>query len=171
MSESSDAKSQTPPPRTSPVGKGNATIVRGQTRDLYSHPQSYSTGNSTDSNMYAESTTDTMQANLPTSTDGLIFPLASQNFSQTLTSLKRSKLSIRNRLASILEDSSFVLRVAKCNALPLVANERCGNWYIPPEKKSGSVYFKSTDGHSGQWSFSTRRLNLQLLGLLEKHQG
>ena len=111
------------------------------------------------------------QTPLPTSTDGLIFPLASGNFSQTLTTLKRSKLSIKNRLESILEDSSFIQQVAELSSLPLVANERCGSWYIPLEKKVGSVYFKSTDGHSGQWNFSTRRLNLQLLDLLGKYNG
>lgn len=53
----------------------------------------------------------------------------------------------------------------------MVANERCGGWYIPPSLKvrdgkgrsgsgSGSVYFKSTDGHYGQWGFSLRRVNL-----------
>ena len=116
-------------------------------------------------------TMDSTKSALPTSTDNLIFPLASHNFSQTLISLKRSRLSIRNRLSSIIADSQFVQRVAKCNTLPLVANERCGSWYIPPEMKVGSVYFKSTDGHSGQWCFSTRRLNLQLLELLGKYHG
>jgi tRNA A64-2'-O-ribosylphosphate transferase len=56
-------------------------------------------------------------------------------------------------------------------ALPLVANERCGSWYIPPERKTASAYFKSTDGHTGQWSFSTRRLNLHLLDLVGRHDG
>lgn len=30
-------------------------------------------------------------------------------------------------------------------------------------KARGSAYFKSTDGHAGEWNFSLRRLNLQVL--------
>ena len=108
---------------------------------------------------------------LPTSIDSLVLPQASHNFSQTLSSLKRSRLSIRNRLSSIVEDASFVQTVAERYDLPLIANERCGSWYIPLNRKAGSVYFKSTDGHQGQWMFSTRRLNLQLFEIVEKHNG
>ncbi|KAL7805583.1 tRNA A64-2'-O-ribosylphosphate transferase [Trichoderma aethiopicum] len=54
---------------------------------------------------------------------------------------------------------------------PLVANERCGSWYIPPDKKDGSAYFKSTDGHERAWKFSTRRLNLHLIDLIEENDG
>lgn len=54
---------------------------------------------------------------------------------------------------------------------PLIANERCGSWYISPHLKQGSAYFKSTDGHFGIWSFSTRRLNLQLLGPIGESDG
>ncbi|MCJ1320142.1 hypothetical protein MMC15_005480 [Xylographa vitiligo] len=35
----------------------------------------------------------------------------------------------------------------------------------------GSAYFKSTDGHQGQWKFSLRRLNLQVLDVIEKFDG
>ena len=105
------------------------------------------------------------------STNSLIFPEASQNWSRTLSSLKRSTLSICNRLASIHEDSLFVQRVADIYDLPLIANERCGSWYIPAGRKAGSAYFKSTDGHQGQWSFSTRRLNLQLLDVIGRNSG
>lgn len=105
------------------------------------------------------------------STDSLIFPEASQNWARTLTSLKRSTLSIPNRLASIHQDSLFVQRVADAFHLPLIANERCGSWYIPPGRKGESAYFKSTDGHQGQWSFSTRRLNLQVLDVIGKSNG
>lgn len=55
--------------------------------------------------------------------------------------------------------------------LPLVANERCGSWYIDPKRKAGSAYFKSTDGHTGQWKFSLRRLNLHLLELIGERGG
>ncbi|KAL8839468.1 MAG: hypothetical protein Q9176_004464 [Flavoplaca citrina] len=107
----------------------------------------------------------------PTSTASLVFPLASQNFSKTLSALKQSTLSITNRLSSIHQDALFVQQIADHYKLPLVANERCGSWYIPPESKVGSAYFKSTDGHQGQWSFSTRRLNLQILELVADHEG
>lgn len=107
----------------------------------------------------------------PTSTSSLLFPIGSHSFSKTLTSLKRSSLSVTNRLASIHHDSLIVQQAAEIFNLPLVANERCGSWYIPPELKAGSAYFKSTDGHQGQWSFSTRRLNLHILELIEEHNG
>ncbi|MCJ1435830.1 hypothetical protein MMC27_005206 [Xylographa pallens] len=107
----------------------------------------------------------------PTSIDSLILPTASHNFSRTLSSLKQSRLSIQNRLTSIYEDSQFVQNVSDSQNLPLVANERCGSWYIPTQKKMGSAYFKSTDGHQGQWKFSLRRLNFQVLDIIEKFDG
>ena len=62
---------------------------------------------------------------------------------------------------------------------PVVANERCGSWYImrksrPPEEqevKSTSCYFKSTDGHTGNWFVSLKRLNLSLLEKCQPHGG
>jgi tRNA A64-2'-O-ribosylphosphate transferase len=101
----------------------------------------------------------------------LIFPIQSLNLSTTLHSLKRSALSIHNRLTSITSDSHFVQSVADAYDLPLVANERCGSWYIPPEKKTESVYFKSTDGHMNEWSFNLRRLNYQLLDVVKNFGG
>ncbi|MCJ1478664.1 hypothetical protein MMC13_007345 [Lambiella insularis] len=108
---------------------------------------------------------------MPVSTDSLIFPSAFHNLSQTLSSLKRSRLSIHNRLASIYQDSQFAQKVSDIHKLPLVANERCGSWYIPTEKKVGSAYFKSTDGHQGEWRFSLRRLNLQILEIIGEYDG
>ncbi|KAJ1935791.1 tRNA A64-2'-O-ribosylphosphate transferase, partial [Linderina pennispora] len=56
--------------------------------------------------------------------------------------------------------------------LPVVANERCGTWYVDPQIASAvSVYFKSTDGHNGNWKFSLRRANTQLLEALGTHRG
>ena len=107
----------------------------------------------------------------PTSISSLLLPSASQSFSSTLSSLKRSTLCITNRLHSIHQDSLFVQNVACNYNLPLIANERCGSWYIPPELKAGSAYFKSTDGHWGQWSFSSRRLNLQILEVIGRFGG
>ncbi|KAL4806157.1 tRNA A64-2'-O-ribosylphosphate transferase [Aspergillus unguis] len=111
-------------------------------------------------------------SDLPVSVSALHFPSTELlSVSQTLASLRRSALSVTNRLRSIEADAEFVREVADHYDLPLVANERCGSWYIPPEIKSGSAYFKSTDGHTGQWDFSFRRLNLQILPLARKHGG
>ncbi|KAI4178743.1 MAG: hypothetical protein LQ348_005544 [Seirophora lacunosa] len=111
-------------------------------------------------------------ANLyPTSFSSLLLPPASVNISRALSSLSRTSLSISNRLSSIHHDSLFVRQMAERYQLPLIANERCGSWYIPPDIKSGSAYFKSTDGHQGQWAFSPRRLNLHVLNIVEKHGG
>nr|POE56533.1 trna a64-2'-o-ribosylphosphate transferase [Quercus suber] len=93
----------------------------------------------------------------------LLFPHASTSLSSTLSELQRSKLSIRNRLHSIAQDADFAARISRHVWLPRIVNERCGSWYVPPSARAGSVYFKSTDGHFGQWSFSLRRLNLQIL--------
>ncbi|KAK3937671.1 initiator tRNA phosphoribosyl transferase-domain-containing protein [Diplogelasinospora grovesii] len=108
--------------------------------------------------------------------DDLIFPSSQTEFSnanlnKVLGSLKRSNLSITNRLRSIQTDTIFVAQTASELGLPLVANERCGSWYVPPAQKTGSAYFKSTDGHTGQWKFSTRRLNLHLLELIGRYDG
>jgi len=104
--------------------------------------------------------------------DEIIFPeQANHNFSKILGDLKRSNLSITNRLRSVQHDAAFVSEVAVTCSLPLVANERCGSWYIDPHQKAASAYFKSTDGHTGQWKFSTRRLNLHLLELIGSRDG
>ncbi|EFQ27959.1 initiator tRNA phosphoribosyl transferase [Colletotrichum graminicola M1.001] len=103
----------------------------------------------------------------------LIFPTAAgHNFSHILTDLKRANLSIANRLRSIAQDADFVAEAAACfGGRPLVANERCGSWYVRPADKRASAYFKSTDGHTNAWKFSTRRLNLHLLELIGEHDG
>lgn len=107
----------------------------------------------------------------PLTESDLIFPSASKSLSHTLTSLKRNNLSITNRLHSIATDAAFIQDVAAELNLPLVANERCGSWYIRPEEKAGSAYFKSTDGHFGKWAFSLRRLNLTVLDAIGESGG
>ncbi|KIW71335.1 hypothetical protein PV04_03516 [Phialophora macrospora] len=109
----------------------------------------------------------------PTTLAGLSLSDSSHNPSlyDSLKSIRKSTLSIPNRLNSILKDTEFVKEVCRYHGLPLVANERCGSWYIDPAEKAGSTYFKSTDGHHGQWDFSPRRLNLQLLPILAMHGG
>lgn len=112
-----------------------------------------------------------------TSLSDILFPsqeasVPNSNINRILGDLKRSNLSIANRLRSIQQDAGFVEEVRRAfGQRPLVANERCGSWYIRPEAKGGSAYFKSTDGHTGQWKFSTRRLNLHLLPMVEKFDG
>ncbi|KAL2813253.1 tRNA A64-2'-O-ribosylphosphate transferase [Aspergillus granulosus] len=111
-------------------------------------------------------------SDFPVSVSSLHFPSTEQlSVSQTLASLRRSALSLHNRFRSIEADAAFAREVADHYALPLIANERCGSWYIPPEIKTGSAYFKSTDGHTGQWDFSFRRLNLQILPIAREHGG
>jgi tRNA A64-2'-O-ribosylphosphate transferase len=107
----------------------------------------------------------------PTASDLIFSEQANHNFSKTLGELKRSTLSIRNRLQSIQQDAVFAKKIADAYGRPLIANERCGSWYIDPEHKGGSAYFKSTDGHTSVWKFSTRRLNLHLLKIIGKHDG
>jgi len=107
----------------------------------------------------------------PTASDLIFSEQANHNFSKTLGELKRSTLSIHNRLQSIQEDAAFAQRVASAYSRPLIANERCGSWYIDPAHKGGSAYFKSTDGHTGVWKFSLRRLNLHLMDIIGANDG
>lgn len=107
----------------------------------------------------------------PTAADLIFSDQANHNFSKTLGELKRSTLSIHNRLRSIEEDAAFAQKIQAAYGRPLIANERCGSWYIDPVKKGGSAYFKSTDGHTGVWKFSSRRLNLHLLEIIGKNDG
>ncbi|OAY76622.1 tRNA A64-2'-O-ribosylphosphate transferase [Ananas comosus] len=79
-------------------------------------------------------------------------------------SIKRRENSLYNALRSIYEDSVFVAEIAGLwPQLPLVANLRCGLWYSP--RFHSTCYFKSTDGHTNNCSFSTSRLNLHVAHL------
>ncbi|KAJ8606660.1 hypothetical protein MRB53_040796 [Persea americana] len=73
--------------------------------------------------------------NRPTGPSDLNFSSAHTNINSVVTELKRDKLSIRNRISSIVKDAAFVENVQKHLQLPLIANERCGSWYIRPEAK------------------------------------
>ncbi|PKU80691.1 tRNA A64-2'-O-ribosylphosphate transferase isoform X1 [Dendrobium catenatum] len=85
-------------------------------------------------------------------------------------SIKRKHNSLYNALRSIYEDSIFVAEIAGLwPDLPLVANLRCGLWYSP--RFEATCYFKSTDGHANNWSFSTSRLNLHLALLAGQRGG
>lgn len=75
--------------------------------------------------------------------------------------IKRRENSLYNALRSIYEDSIFVGEIALLwPELPLLANLRCGLWYS--SQFQSNCYFKSTDGHTNNWSFNTSRLNLHV---------
>ena len=80
-------------------------------------------------------------------------------------SIERAARRVRKRgqhiyhhLNSIDEDAVFVessiasLRSVYGCGVPALGNRRNGTWYSG--KFSGSVYFKSTDGHHGCWNFA-----------------
>ncbi|KAK7398988.1 hypothetical protein VNO78_10163 [Psophocarpus tetragonolobus] len=75
--------------------------------------------------------------------------------------IKKRENSLYNALRSIYEDSIFVSEISELwPEVPLVGNLRCGLWYS--RSLHSTCYFKSTDGHSNNWSFSTARLNIHV---------
>lgn len=83
------------------------------------------------------------------------------SLNQVIKELKREENSLYNCINSIVIDTAFVQQIAGIYPeLPVFANLRCGRWYTPDP--DGTCYFKSTDGHFGEWNFSTTRLNLHL---------
>ncbi|RPB16073.1 initiator tRNA phosphoribosyl transferase [Morchella conica CCBAS932] len=102
-------------------------------------------------------------ASIPASLTATFTP----SFGSLANSVRRSSRGLRNRLHSIARDAAFVERVRAAYGVPVVTNARAGDWYVDPARRQGGVYFKSTDGHVGEWMFSLRRLNLGLLGVLE----
>ncbi|KAI9677443.1 MAG: hypothetical protein M1817_006397 [Caeruleum heppii] len=105
----------------------------------------------------------------------------------TLAQHHRTAHSLANRLRSIAHDAAFVRTVARAWALGVLGNERCGAWYVDLDVNLGtrrgegreemekatvrSCYFKSTDGHYGNWGFSLRRGNLGVLRLVREEGG
>ncbi|KAK5781914.1 tRNA A64-2'-O-ribosylphosphate transferase PWA37_000677 [Arxiozyma heterogenica] len=87
--------------------------------------------------------------------------------------LRKDDRSLKNRIASILLDNQFLESevIPMFPRYPVIPNERCGIWYCDPKKYEKTCYFKSTDGHTNQWNFSTRRLNFHLLPLLKDYPG
>ncbi|KAI8051944.1 tRNA A64-2'-O-ribosylphosphate transferase [Syncephalis plumigaleata] len=95
-----------------------------------------------------------------------------QSFRQVNEDIRKIHRSIYHRLHSINYDIKFITELVELfPTLPVIANERCGSWYVPPHKKAASAYFKSTDGHHGEWCFSLRRANLHILPMIAQHQG
>ncbi|KAH7925292.1 initiator tRNA phosphoribosyl transferase, partial [Leucogyrophana mollusca] len=92
---------------------------------------------------------------------------------QAFVELRKESQDIYNRVHSIAEDAAFVRQVQRAYpTLPLLPNMRCGAWYTDPDIASKqSAYFKSTDGHTNNWSFNLRRPNLHILPLILEHQG
>lgn len=85
-------------------------------------------------------------------------------------SLNREQHSLYNCLLSILDDTRFVDEIrALYPTLPVFVNLRCGLWYS--ESRHQTCYFKSTDGHFGNWNFSCIRLNLQVAKACSDHGG
>ncbi|KAJ7604030.1 initiator tRNA phosphoribosyl transferase-domain-containing protein [Roridomyces roridus] len=110
---------------------------------------------------------------------------------RSLALLRKESLDIFSRLHSIAEDILFVNQIHEFYPeMPILPNLRCGAWYTDPTLVRRShipepeglraskkrqwpalvancpVYFKSTDGHFNNWSFTLRRPNLQLLHLV-----
>ncbi|EPE30163.1 hypothetical protein GLAREA_12886 [Glarea lozoyensis ATCC 20868] len=78
----------------------------------------------------------------PTASDLIFSEQANHNFSKTLGELKRSTLSIHNRLRSIEEDAAFARKVRDAYKRPLIANERCGTvllWTLRVEGRVGRL--------------------------------
>lgn len=97
----------------------------------------------------------------------------SETLSQISKDIRKENKSLRNRLQSIRYDCDFLETevMKRFPNYPIIPNERCGVWYCNPQHFSQTSYFKSTDGHTSQWDFSTRRLNFHLFPTLEEHGG
>ena len=102
-----------------------------------------------------------------------------QSIYKVVRQLKKDDHGPYNCLASIVADAAFVRDVRRrYPTLPVFANLRCGLWYVDPTMMSddgdgndgdsndddavGTCYFKSTDGHCNNWSFSATRLNVHV---------
>eukprot|EP00659_Diplonema_papillatum_P020377 gene20377-31355_t len=96
-------------------------------------------------------------------------------YNRAVRELRRSEGDVVNRLRSIVRDAEWVEEVLSlmhnedAKRYPVLANLRCGAWYLRPGLADGAVHFKSTDGHYGTWDFSLSRLNVNLLRSLEEH--
>jgi tRNA A64-2'-O-ribosylphosphate transferase len=91
----------------------------------------------------------------------------------SIMSTPKDNFALVNRTRSIKHDTKFVEFCARKFGFPVVPNERAGTWYVNPTLRTHgqSVYFKSTDGHTGQCDFSLKRMNLQILDLISKSLG
>ena len=89
--------------------------------------------------------------------------------SRLIRRLKAHEHGLHNCVCSILADQDFIREICQLYPLPTFANLRCGLWYLPNAQQT--CYFKSTDGHTGNWAFSTTRLNLHVAFEAARHGG
>jgi len=72
--------------------------------------------------------------------------------------LKRASLGVFHCVHSVAMDAAFVAEQRRrFKSVPMFANLRAGAWYVDEDVRE--CYFKSTDGHFGNWQFSATRLN------------
>lgn len=92
------------------------------------------------------------------------------SYSEIAKTIRAQSRSLRNRLKSIHADALFAREAAETLCLPVFTNSRAGDWYFDPAWKGyeGKCYFKSTDGHYGNYGFSRRRLGLGVLRKLRE---
>ncbi|GLJ30544.1 hypothetical protein SUGI_0604740 [Cryptomeria japonica] len=94
----------------------------------------------------------------------------SLNIYKICRKIKRTDQSLYNALRSIYQDSLFVSEIRRLwPELPLMANLRCGLWYS--QQFDDTCYFKSTDGHTGNWSFNPIRLNIHVATIAAEKGG
>ncbi|KAL3137186.1 hypothetical protein ABBQ32_006750 [Trebouxia sp. C0010 RCD-2024] len=80
---------------------------------------------------------------------------------RVLRQLKKEESSLFNCACSVSSDAGFIDEVCQLHStVPIIANLRCGLWYV--RNPQNTCYFKSTDGHNGNWAFSTTRLNMHV---------
>ncbi|CAG8497885.1 12941_t:CDS:10 [Ambispora leptoticha] len=110
---------------------------------------------------------------VPITTEDIIFRSPDIDVGDLHYEIEEIRKDKENILRSIDEDAKFVNKViSMIPYLPIIGNERCGTWYIDSKRISPkTVYFKSTDGHTGQWSFNIRRFNSHLLDIIVEHVG
>ena len=89
---------------------------------------------------------------------------ATLSISRVLRTLHKERRADRiAHLRSIDHDANFVAGAHATLGRPaLLANLRCGVWYVDQALSAGNCYFKSTDGHAGGWAFSLSRINMQV---------
>lgn len=96
--------------------------------------------------------------------------ISTPTYRQLTNSIRQHSRSHANRLRSITSDAEFARTAVSTLKVPAFTNSRGGDWYFNPgwEGYAGKCYFKSTDGHYGNYGFSRRRLGLEVLEGLKR---
>ena len=89
--------------------------------------------------------------------------------SRFLRRLKAHEHGLHNCVCSIVADQDFIRDICGLYPYPAFANLRCGLWYLRQAQQT--CYYKSTDGHFGNWGFSSTRLNLHVAFEAARHGG